>query len=874
MFLRVISARGSLAARDSHNGLSTGGNSVNILTEDANGSIMPHEIGHAWTLGHSGSSPSIEGYEVDLSGTRGRQRSISSGNFVTSLMDETPGSPDAAFITNADYNTLLSTARKSTVEILPRSLTTPVFLIAGFIDPTDNVVLDPIRKQDFTNTAPPTSGIYTVEQVSATNAVIATNNFDPASPIVGTDGRQYRMFSIGVPFNATTQRIRIKRGATILHEVVRTANNPVVTISSPSANAIWSGTRTVSWTATDADGDAMTYDVSYSPDNGATWHVLALETSSNSLTLNTDLIPQGSNCRLSVSASDGFNTTVVTVNFTVANGLRVVGTIPASSANNVSITSSLQAQFGASLRSSSITSTVFTLTTGTTTVGGTVGYDPLNKILRFTPLAELQYATTYTARIRAGIQDTSGNVLASDYVWTFVTQSDDSPLEIDCVWPEAAEVGVAVNAPISILFSKSVNAATVNTTNIRLTVQPLGQLVTATVAYHAASCTATLKPSVSLAANTRYQCNVTTAVQSTDAKPLSAAYDWFFVTGSDSLKVVNFTGKYVDRGIDNNNNGLFDSLAVDVEVAVTVAGRFSMNGRLADKNGNELLWGAVQNVSLPVGTSVLTLRFNGSLINAYSTDGPYQLTDLMIYNTSNTNINDWVSFATTTAAYRYTQFEQSSIPAAVDLFPPDGARGVPTNVVISVRFTRAMNPATIDSTTFVLRDFGNLPVPAVVRFDTATRVATLKPTQTLQPDTLYTVSISRSICGKDGTQLIKQYNWGFTTGSGKLEGTVSEVMSYPNPFPHKSLPSGGMYFTYVLAGAGKVKIRVYTVAGDFLKEIPDDIAPARQGYNEVAWDGCNSGGELIASGTYLYVVHFNDSDGAEHRVIKKFTVVR
>ena len=851
-----------------------GGTAVSMLTETANSAILPHEIGHAWTLGHTGSSPSIEGYEIDLGGARGRQRSISAGNFVTSLMDPTPNPTDAAFIQNSDYNTLLSSAHKSTMQVLERAAATPVFLIAGFFDPADVVTLDPIRRQDFTNLNPPTTGAYTIEQLNSSSTVIATNNFDPAAPILGTDSRLYRMFSVGVPYNAATQRIRIKKGATQLQEIIRSTNAPVVTITAPTANAIWNGQRTVTWTGTDADGNTLTYDVSYSADNGATWQVLALETSATSLLLSTDLIPQGSSCRLNVSASDGFNTTIATVNFTVANGLKVMSTIPAVSASGVPLSSSVQAQFGSALQSSSITSSNFTLTAGGTAVSGTVSYSAATKVFRFVPTAEFSYNTLYTARVKAGIQDSSGNALASDYTWTFTTETDASSLEVESVSPEAATVGVAVNAPISIKFTKPVNTSTLNTTSVRL-VSQTGTTVAGSVTYDAVQRLATFKANASLATNTRYTCTLTTAVMSSDAKPLSAQYDWFFVTGTDSTSAIAFTGKFADRTVDKNGNGLSDSLLVDIEVTAVVAGTYSINGRLADSHGNEIMWAARQNLSLPVGTSIITLPFDGKLINTYSTDGPYQVTDLMIYNSQNTNISDWLSFATTTATYHYTQFEQSTTPAAIDFYPSEGATQVPVNVVVSVRFTRQMDPSTITTSSFTLRDYQNAIVPATVSYDTATKVASLHPTSVLLADSLYSVALTAPIRGANGTALVKYYTWSFATGGGSAAVTsIGEVISYPNPFPHESLPSGGMRFTYVLAGPGKVKIRIYSVAADFIMEIPETIAPARQGYNEIGWNGINQGGNPVASGTYVYIIYYTDADNAEHRATGKFTVVR
>jgi hypothetical protein len=186
-----------------------------------------------------------------------------------------------------------------------------------------------------------------------------------------------------------------------------------------------------------------------------------------------------------------------------------------------------------------------------------------------------------------------------------------------------------------------------------------------------------------------------------------------------------------------------------------------------------------------------------------------------------------------------------------------------------------MDPSTITTSSFTLRDRLNTLVPATVKYDTATKIATLDPTSDLLADSLYSVALTTSIRGADGTALIKYYAWSFATGTGSAAVTsIGEVISYPNPFPHQSLPSGGMRFTYVLAGPGKVKIRIYSVAANFILEIPETIAPARQGYNEIGWNGLNQGGTPVASGTYVYIVYFTDADNTEHRATGKFTVIR
>ena len=82
---------------------------------------------------------------------------------------------------------------------------------------------------------------------------------------------------------------------------------PSVTVTSPDGGETWTGSQTITWTATDADEDPLTIDLYYSLDSGTVWHSIAEEeqndgsyTWDTSLALNSDL------SLIKVVASDGF----------------------------------------------------------------------------------------------------------------------------------------------------------------------------------------------------------------------------------------------------------------------------------------------------------------------------------------------------------------------------------------------------------------------------------------------------------------------------------------------------------------------------------------------------------------------------------------
>jgi len=81
----------------------------------------------------------------------------------------------------------------------------------------------------------------------------------------------------------------------------------------------------------------------------------------------------------------------------------------------------ITASFSEAMMVSTISTTSFTVSSGTGPVAGTVSYNAGTKMATFTPTSALTAGTTYTATITTGATDMSGNALATAHVWTFTT---------------------------------------------------------------------------------------------------------------------------------------------------------------------------------------------------------------------------------------------------------------------------------------------------------------------------------------------------------------------------------------------------------------------------------------------------------------------
>lgn len=155
------------------------------------------------------------------------------------------------------------------------------------------------------------TGSYSVEAVDASGTLLASQGFTPGFLVRSNPPREIDPAPVeDVPLllPAATRKVRVLRGGALLAEKPVSASAPVVQLVSPAGSGRRSGPLTISWTASDADGDPLEFDVEYSED-GQTWEVLASGLKATSHVEDLDDWPGGPAVRVRVLASDGFNTT-------------------------------------------------------------------------------------------------------------------------------------------------------------------------------------------------------------------------------------------------------------------------------------------------------------------------------------------------------------------------------------------------------------------------------------------------------------------------------------------------------------------------------------------------------------------------------------
>jgi hypothetical protein len=91
--------------------------------------------------------------------------------------------------------------------------------------------------------------------------------------------------------------------------------------------------------------------------------------------------------------------------------------------------------------------------------------------------------------------------------------------------------------------------------------------------------------------------------------------------------------------------------------------------------------------------------------------------------------------------------------------PPNLFDCEPINRKITAAFTKAMNPLTINTATFLVT--GINPVTGTVVWDATNNIALFKPSSNLAPDAIYTATITTSAQDTSGNPLASNFSWSF-----------------------------------------------------------------------------------------------------------------
>jgi hypothetical protein len=436
------------------------------------------------------------------------------------------------------------------------------------------------------------------------------------------------------------------------------------------------------------------------------------------------------------------------------------------------------------MKSSSFSTSTFSLTGPSGAVAGTVGYDGPSKTATFTPSAPLAPGASYTATVSGSVQAGDGVAMGTPVTWSFTTSS---AFQVIATNPPSGAANVDMSLNPTIQVSKPVDGTTLASATVKLLRSDSTQ-VTATLAWNAGTQTITVDPTIPLDYGMTYTLQVTTGLKASDGTTLAAAYNSTFTssttgspinvdigssspyhssaTGADWLADVGFSGGTA-RTVTNTITGTNDPALYQSERS----GVFSYN--IPVPNGvYDVKLHVVELTYSQTGTRV----FNLDILNTAAAN---DVASLDIFSRVGANPPYVVTIPSVAVSsgrllrLRTTAITDQPELAGVEIIPhaptvgtvtpAAGATGVATTTAVSATFSITMTAATVNGSTVTLTGPGGASVPATVSYNASTLTATLTPSSALAAHTTYTVRCDTGIRDFWGLQLAAPYTWSFTT---------------------------------------------------------------------------------------------------------------
>jgi uncharacterized repeat protein (TIGR02543 family) len=364
----------------------------------------------------------------------------------------------------------------------------------------------------------------------------------------------------------------------------------------------------------------------------------------------------------------------------------VASTSPTNLATSVHFDQIVTATFNEEMNPVTLTQTSYTLSQGAkgeALVDGTVSYTGLTA--SFTPSSPLTPNTTYTGRVKSGVEDLMGNALPTDYVWTFTTGIVPAVTLAD---PLNLATGVALNKVVRATFSQAMDPLTITAASFTLMngVTPVAGAVTY------AGSIASFTPSAVLLPGTLYTATITTGAKSVPGIPLSSNFVWTFTTISPVTYTLNVTA--VNGTVVKNPDQATYNSGTIVELTATANAGYVFTSWSGDATGiispKSILMNANKNVTAnftllsAVCTPAVDLGLSGDYVilskAGISTTGTTAITGNMGVSpiTSTAITGDWALNLPPGGTF------STSIRVTGNIYASDYAPPTPVNLITAI----------------------------------------------------------------------------------------------------------------------------------------------------------------------------------------------
>ncbi len=316
-----------------------------------------------------------------------------------------------------------------------------------------------------------------------------------------------------------------------------------------------------------------------------------------------------------------------------------------------------------------------------------------------------------------------------------------TPPTVASVTPLSGTAGICPNAVVTATFSKAMNPSTINATTF--TVAPG---VVGIITHDSTNTIFTFTPSAPLALSTGYTATITTGATDMFGNRLASNFVWTFTTGANPCAPPTVVSVFPVSG----------TTGICPNTLVTATFNRAMNPSTINATTFTLVGPGNTPVTGVVTYTGTTATFAPSSALAFTTLYTATITTGAKDTFGNALASNFVWTFTTSSAL-------CAPPTVISVTPLSGMTGVCPSTVVTATFSRAMNPATINTATFTLTGPGTTPVTGVVTYTAST--ATFTPSNPLTLNTLYTATITTGAKDVFGIALASNFVWSFTTST-------------------------------------------------------------------------------------------------------------
>ncbi len=432
--------------------------------------------------------------------------------------------------------------------------------------------------------------------------------------------------------------------------------------------------------------------------------------------------------------------------------LEVISVYPINYADTVAADTVITAQFSRDISTALSTDTFFVtrgMGYGLETVTGTIYYSYDDRTAHFIPSAPLDYETTYTVVI-TDIESTDGYQLRESYRWEFTTAKQGEIQvhpELISIFPGYGVTGIMPDN-VTATFSKTMNCASVKDA---FSIRPdMSDLWVKVYNYNS-----------EIEGSTPTESDGTYTIKALESGNYSV-----FVDGSPSK---NYLGRYYDNTYDHNS-----ATFLEVTAGQTTEGAdFSLEkggkifGKITDADGEPV-----------TDLSVSAYDYSTGARAGYSYFWARDSYVIKLLHTGNYKVKANVSGMNYLEEYYNNAYDHdSAVPVEVtagqsvsgkDFVLEKGEVEIIADTtldgVVTAKFSRPLDPATINGDTFFLKvgyGYGINTVPGKVTYNGTT--ATFAPAADLEPDAKYILVVTSDVKDLSGNPLQHDYELSFYT---------------------------------------------------------------------------------------------------------------